>query len=136
MKMKTFEKWIEQNHPEAIEEGWMGKALLAGTAAAGLMAATTGLGAKTQAPGSAATSQEEDWDNDDDDDNSMQRHHQDLLAAAKRAGVPPREWNNLKGHKTGGVVVVVNGRRVPLTKAEQEEVKWAENMKKRMEMGR
>ena len=55
----------------------------------------------------------------------MNRYDQKLKIAAQRAGVPKSEWGRLKGHATGGVITVVNGRKVPLTPREQIDVKDA-----------
>lgn len=67
-------------------------------------------------PKSVSSSGYSEFDDDEDIRTSIRKQekdHLDLLAAAKRAGVPKNEWGRLNGHKTGGVVVTVNGRKVP-----------------------
>lgn len=85
----------------------------------------------------AATRNVEDEDEDDEDWDDVRgaRIAQEkaaarLLTAAKRAGVPEREWNNLRtDDAAGGVIVRVNGRDVPLTPKEREIVRDAKAQK-------
>lgn len=134
-----FSEWLEKRHPEILDESMLRNAALGLAAAGALWAGSRAISSAPHnpTPGTRNVSSDEadDWGDDEDDDDGMrrqQKHARDLLAAAKRAGVPKSEWNRLKGHKTGGVVVVVNGRRVPLTRAEQERVRQAEEMLRRM----
>jgi hypothetical protein len=127
--MKKFNEWLTEKDPNFLEEGF-GKNLLT---AALIGAAGYGAGAVHNARSvNTASVQDNEWDNDDDTTSRMNKHHRDLLAAAKRAGVPKSEWNKLRGEKRGGVVVSVNGRKVKLTKAEQEEVNFADQLRARM----
>ena len=77
---------------------------------------------------SAVTSQEDQ----DDDETGMINYDQKLKTAAQKAGVPKSEFGRLKGHATGGIVTVVNGRKVPLTRKEQRDVKAVEQLRKSM----
>jgi hypothetical protein len=127
--MKKFNEWLAEKDPNFLEEGF-GKNLLT---AALIGAAGYGAGAVHNARSVSPTSvQDNEWDNDDDTTSRMNKHSRDLLAAAKRAGVPKSEWNNLRGEKRGGVVVSVNGRKVKLTKAEQEKVNFADQLRRSM----
>jgi hypothetical protein len=133
--IKTFSEWMEERHPEAIEEGFF-KNLALGTA---LAAGAAGLGGKfLQGSGHptsgrpAAAAQEDDFDDDDDMERGVIAKEQKLRAAAQRVGIPRSQWNNLRGEMRGGVVTVVNGKTVPLTPAEKERVEWARGMQNRM----
>jgi len=55
-----------------------------------------------------------------------------LRAAADRAGIPKTQQSNLKGHMVGGVVVSVNSRKVRLTPDEAENLKFAQELARRM----
>jgi len=120
--IKTFQQYLEEYHPETIEEGWGRNLVTAGLIGmAGLGAA----GKTIDIVKSAVTSQE-----DQEDERGMNNYDQKLKTAAQKAGVPKSEWGKLKGHATGGIVTVVNGRKVPLTRKEQKDVRDA------MELGR
>ena len=128
--MKTFQQYLEDNHPETIEEG-LGKNLvtagligMAGLGAAGKIKPTIDI------VKSAVTSQEDQ--DKDDDERGMINYDQKLKIAAQKAKVPKSEWGKLKGHATGGIVTVVNGRKVPLTPKEQRDVKAVEQLRKSM----
>ena len=126
--MKTFKEYLEENHPETIEEGWgrnlvtLGLIGMAGLGAAGKIKPTIDI------VKSAVTSQEDQ----DDDETGMINYDQKLKTAAQKAGVPKSEFGRLKGHATGGIVTVVNGRKVPLTRKEQRDVKAVEQLRKSM----
>lgn len=127
--MKKFNEWLVEKDPNFLEEGF-GKNLLT---AALIGAAGYGAGAVYNSRSVNPTSvQDNKWDNDDDTTSRMSKHSRDLLTAAKRAGVPKSEWNKLRGEKKGGVVVSVNGRKVKLTKAEQEKVNFADQLRRSM----
>ena len=128
--MKTFKEYITENHPESIEEGAFRNAAtyalmgLGALGVAGKMPKVVTSAANTVK--SAVTSRFQDQDHDEEEDNittKMNRYDQKLKIAAQRAGVPKSEWGRLKGHATGGVITVVNGRKVPLTPREQIDVK-------------
>lgn len=106
--MKKFNEWLLEKHPEVVEEGW-GKNLitagLLGAAGMGMM----GKFDKVDNHKNAAVQQ---------NDLQLGKSHNELLQAAKRAGVPRSEWNKLRGEKRGGIIVSVNGRKVPLSKSE------------------
>lgn len=116
--MKTFKEWIEKNHPETIDESFWKKA----GAAALIAGALTGCVNKPQAHPSCTNSSYSQ---------RIEKSKQDLLIAAKKAGVPRDEWSKLKGQKVGGIVVVVNGRKVPLTNTEKNIVKAVEKIRDR-----
>jgi hypothetical protein len=128
--MKSFKEYIKEKHNEEIDESFLRKAgtaaLLAGALATGYKGVNRSL--HDLNPLKSSANSLEDWDDEKDE---MESHHKDLLIAAKKAGVPKSQWNNLKGQKVGGVVVSVNGRKVPLTPKEQQAVKWAENFSMR-----
>lgn len=128
-----FSEWVEKNHPEALEEGFLKNAALAlgtaGAIAAG--AAGMGRGFPSHNDRPSATRMDDDFD-DDGEERSMMAKEAKLKAAAQRVGIPKSQWNNLKGHMTAGVVTVVNGKKVPLTPKEAEEVKFAQELARRM----
>ena len=74
----------------------------------------------------------DDFDDEDSEEMSMTARAAKLKAAAQRVGIPKSQWNNLKGHMTGGVVTVVNGKKVPLTPREAEEVRFAQQLARSM----
>jgi hypothetical protein len=126
--MKTFQGWMEERHPEAIEEGFLKKAATAGILAGALMGGLKKFDAGAfHAPRATATSNDFDGKA-----SSMTAKEAKLQAAAQRVGIPRSQWNNLRGHMTGGVVTVVNGKKVPLTPKEAEQVKWTQDLGRRM----
>lgn len=118
--MKTFQEWMEERHPEAIEEGLMKKILLGGALAAAGVGALGGCEYEQPSKGhppavichGAAPPR--------------------LREAAKRAGIPESEWGKLRGEKIGNVYISVNGREVPLNKREKEHVQAVERLSHRM----
>lgn len=134
--MKTFQEWVEENHPETIEEGLFKNLALGAAIGAGAMGlAGKGLpSVQDLLPGRAAATQSQDDFDDDFDDEvaSVKSKEKKLRAAADRVGIPKNQQGNLKGHMVGGVVTVVNGKKVPLTPKEAESVKWAQNLARRM----
>lgn len=56
-----------------------------------------------------------------------------VIIAAKLAGVPKSEMGHLEGHAIGGEVVIVNGRRVPLTAKQKVNVQQARELKARFD---
>ena len=130
--MKTFKEYLKEKHQqEELDEGFLKKAGTAALLAGALVGGYKGL--KNQSFGPARSQAASIWDEEEAEDrDEVLQHQKDLLSAAKRAGVPQSQWNNLKGEKIGGVVVVVNGKKVPLTQEEKEEVSWAQNHRSRM----
>lgn len=126
--MKKFNEWLLEKHPEVVQEGW-GKNLitagLLGSAAMGMM----GKFDKVDNNKNAAVQQDDDIT---DEISELGKDHNDLLQAAKRAGVPRSEWNRLRGEKLGGVVVSVNGKRVPLSKSEIKHVRSVDRLRRSM----
>lgn len=128
--MKTFQQYLEENHPETIEEGW-GKNLItagligmAGLGAAGKIKPTIDLVKSAVTSGS--------HDEFDDEDREVSNYDQKLKIAAQKVGIPKSEYGRLKGHATGGIVTVVNGKKVPLTPKEQKYVRSIEQLRKSM----
>lgn len=121
--MKTFNEWLLEKDP-TIEEGW-GKNLIT----AGLLGAA-GLGminkSQNNASDSSTSSQKANISNIEGS------HQNDLLQAAKRAGVPKSEWNKLRAEKVGGIIISVNGRKVPLSKSEMQQVRVVNQIRNRM----
>jgi hypothetical protein len=130
--MKNFKEWLKEKDTELYEgilKGLANNKLARKILTAGAIAgAGYGLTKKLDLPNRITASYEED----EDDEDSLERKHAKLLAAAKRAGVPRSEWNNLEGSSRGGVVITVNGRKVPLTIIEKEEVEDAIKRARRM----
>jgi hypothetical protein len=129
--MKNFKEWLKEKDTELYEgilkslaNNKLARKVLTAGAIAG---AGYGLTKKLDLPNITAS-----YEEDEDDEDSLERKHAKLLAAAKKAGVPKSEWNNLKGSSRGGVVITVNGRKVPLTTQEKEEVEDAIKMARRM----
>ena len=129
-----FSEWVEKNHPEAIEEGFLKNAALALGTAGAIAAGAAGMGRGFTHDRPSATRMDDDFDDDDDDgeERSMMAKEAKLRAAAQRVGIPKSQWNNLKGHMTGGVVTVVNGKKVPLTPKEASHVKAVQELARRM----
>lgn len=127
--MKKFQEWVSEKHPEAIEEGFFKNAALAAAIGAGAM----GVGNRFMSPENpvSSTAQADDFD-DDDRMSSMGKKEAKLRAAADRVGIPKNQQGNLKGHMIGGIVVVVNKKRVPLTPKEAEHVKWTQELARSM----
>lgn len=129
-----FSDWVAENHPESLEEGFLKNAALALGTAGAIAAGASGMAGRghmsDQNRPSATRSVDED--EDEDEEHSMMAKEAMLKAAAKRVGIPKSQWNNLKGHMTGGVVTVVNGKKVPLTPKEAERVKFAQELAIRM----
>ena len=126
--MKTFQEYLKEK--ETIEEGW-GKNLvtagligMAGLGAAGKIKPTVNL------VKNAITSQVHD--EFDSEDREVSNYDQKLKTAAQKAGVPKSEYDRLKGQSTGGIVTVVNGRKVPLTPKEQNHVRAIEQLRNSM----
>lgn len=135
--MKTFQEWMADNHPEELDEGFMKNLALAGALAAGAAGAAGWAGGnKTSAPERPTASQTQDQDDFDQDFDSeeagMVAKEAKLRAAAQKVGIPRSQWGNLKGHMTGGVVTVVNGKRVPLTPKEAAHLKSIQELGRRM----
>lgn len=135
--MKTFSEWMVERHPEELDEGFMKNLALAGALAAGAAGAAGWAGGdKTAAPERPTASQTQDQDDFDQDFDSeeagMVAKEAKLRAAAQKVGIPRSQWGNLKGHMIGGVVTVVNGKRVPLTPKEAEHVKAMQELGRRM----
>jgi hypothetical protein len=126
--MKNFKEWLLEKDPEIVEEGW-GKNLitagLLGAAGMGMM----GKFDKVDNNKNAVVQQDDDTD---DEISELGKSHNDLLQAAKRAGVPRSEWNRLRGEKRGGIVITVNGRKVPLNKSEIEHVRSIDQLRRSM----
>ena len=129
--MKNFKEWLLEKDPEIVEEGW-GKNLitagLLGAAGMGMMGKFDSAN-KVDNNKNAAVQQDDDID---DKISELGKSHNDLLQAAKRAGVPRSEWNRLRGEKRGGIVISVNGRKVPLNKSEIEQVRYFDQLRRRM----
>ncbi len=130
-----FSEWVAENHPESLEEGFFKNAALALGAAGAIAAGASGLGGKglvghQNRP--SATRMADDFDDEDSEEMSMTARAAKLKAAAQRVGIPKSQWNNLKGHMTAGVVTVVNGKKVPLTPKEAEEVRFAQQLARSM----
>lgn len=131
--MKTFSEWMAERHPESIDEGFFKNAALALGAAGAIAAGAAGLGgpAATHHPDRPAAASHDD-DDFDREEASMVAKEDKLRAAAQRVGIPRSQWNNLKGHMTGGIVTVVNGKRVPLTPKEAAHVKAVQELARSM----
>ena len=129
--MKKFNEWLLEKHPEVVEEGF-GKNLitagLLGAAGMGIMGKFDNAN-KVDNNKNAAVQQDDDID---DEISELGKSHNDLLQAAKRAGVPRSEWNRLRGEKRGGIVVSVNGRKVPLSKSEIKHVNAVDHIRRSM----
>ena len=131
--MKTFREWASEKHPEAIEEGFLKNAALAAAIGAGAM----GVGNRFMSPENpvSSTAQADDFEDEDEDEDrmsSMRKKEAKLRAAADRVGIPKNQQGNLKGHMIGGIVVVVNGKKGPLTPKEAEHVKWTQELARSM----
>lgn len=134
--MKTFQEWMVERHPEELDEGFMKNVALAGALAAGAAGAAGWMGGgKAAAPDRPTASQTQDQDDFDDFDSEeagMMAKEAKLRAAAQKVGIPRSQWGNLKGHMIGGVVTVVNGKRVPLTPKEASHVKAVQELGRSM----
>lgn len=133
--MKTFHEWMADNHPETLDEGLLKNVALAGALAAGVAGASGWMGdgkATHSGRSTASQAQDEDEDNFDNEEDGIMAKEAKLRAAAQRVGIPKSQWNNLRGHMTGGIVTVVNGKRVPLTPKEAAEVKAVQELARRM----
>jgi hypothetical protein len=128
--MKTFQQYLEENHPETIEEGWGKNLVTAGLIGMAGLGAAGKIQPTINAVKSAVTSDFQD--EFDDEDAEMNNYDQKLKIAAQKAGVPKSEFNRLKGHSTGGIVTIVNGKKVPLTPKEQKHVKSIEQLRRSM----
>ena len=130
-----FSEWVAEKHPESLEEGFLKNAALALGAAGAIAAGASSMGVRNLTPQSrpSATRMADDFDDDmDSEERSIVAKEAKLRAAAQRVGIPKSQWNNLKGHMTGGVVTVVNGKKVPLTPKEAKKVRFAQELAKRM----
>lgn len=131
-----FSEWVEKNHPESIEEGFLKNAALALGAAGAIAAGASAIGGRgmnSHQNRPSATRIDDDFDDDDDDgERSMMAKEAKLRSAAQRVGIPKSQWNNLKGRMIGGVVTVVNGKKVPLTPKEASHVKAVQELARRM----
>jgi len=122
--MKSFHEWVAEKNPEAIEEGFFKNLALGASIGAGAM----GLGGKFlkghghPTSNRAAATQSDDYDEDDGERGMLQKERL-LRAAAQKVGIPRSQWNNLQGRMVGGIVVTVNGKKVPLTPKEAQHVK-------------
>lgn len=136
--MKTFQEWMVERHPEELDEGFVKNLALAGALAAGAAGlagrGVGGSGHTSPVHGRPAASQtQDDFDQDfDREEDAMAAKEAKLRAAAQRVGIPKSQWGNLKGHMTGGVVTVVNGKRVPLTPKEAAHVKAVQELARSM----
>lgn len=121
-------------HPESIEEGFLKNMVIGGALAASAAGAMGWGGGKDAHPDRpSATQGQDDFDQDfDREEDAMMAKEAKLRAAAQRVGIPRNQWNNLKGHMIGGVVTVVNGKRVPLTPKEAEHVKAVQDLARSM----
>jgi hypothetical protein len=128
-KMKTFQEWMEDNHPESIDEGLLNKIVLGGALAAGAAGALGWGGNVSDHSGRPGVTRNDDMDEEEDE---MEAKSAKLQAAAQRVGIPRSQWGKLKGHMTGGIVTVVNGKRVPLTPREAAEVKAVQKLARSM----
>jgi hypothetical protein len=128
-----FSEWVEKNHPEALDEGFIKKAALALGAAGAIAAGASGIGrGLTSHHDRPSATRMDDFEDEDSEEMSMTAQAAKLKAAAQRVGIPKSQWNNLKGHMKGGVVTVVNGKKVPLTPKEAEEVRFAQQLARSM----
>lgn len=126
---------MADNHPETLDEGLLKNVALAGALAAGVAGASGWMGdgkATHSGRSTASQAQDEDEDNFDNEEDGIMAKEAKLRAAAQRVGIPKSQWNNLRGHMTGGIVTVVNGKRVPLTPKEAAEVKAVQELARRM----
>lgn len=135
--MKPFSEWMAESHPEELDEGFTKNAALAGALAAGAAGAMGWVGSgKATTPDRPTASQpqdEEDFDQDfDREEDAMMAKEAKLRAAAQKVGIPRSQWGNLKSHMIGGVVTVVNGKRVPLTPKEAAHVKDVQDLARSM----
>jgi hypothetical protein len=134
--MKSFHEWVAERHPESIEEGFFKNLALGAALGAGAMGMGGKLLPKSIYPTTnraAATARADEMDDDFDDEiSSVKSKEAKLRAAADRVGIPKAQQSNLKGHMVGGVVVSVNGRKVRLTPDEAENVKFAQELARRM----
>jgi len=130
--MKTFSEWMAESHPEPIEEGFLKNMVIGGALAAGAAGAMGWGGGKAATPERPAAAHAQEEDDFDGEEDGMVAKEAKLRAAAQRVGIPKNQWNNLKGHMTGGVVVVVNGKRVPLTPKEAEHVNAVQELARSM----
>ena len=130
--MKNFKEWLEQEHPETIEEGFFKNLALGSALAAGAMGMAGKFNQNTHhAPSRTTASQSQD-DDFDDEVASVQGKDAKLRAAADRVGIPKNRQNNLKGHMVGGIVIMVNGKKVPLTPKEANHVRAVQNLARSM----
>jgi len=131
--MKNFNEWLMEKDKE-LYEGIIGNLAnsksIRKLIAAGAIA-SAGYGLATDKPNNTDKTSVNDFEDEDGFDN-MENHQKKLLAAAKRAGVPSNEWNRLKGQSRGGVIITVNGRKVPLTQKEKQDVNAAIELARRM----
>jgi hypothetical protein len=131
--MNTFHEWMADNHPDTLDEGFLKNAALAGAMAAGVAGATGWMGGENAGnPNRTSASQTQEEDDFDDEEAGVMAKEAKLQAAAQRVGIPRSQWGRLKGHMTGGIVTVVNGRRVPLTPREAAEVKAVQELARGM----
>jgi len=130
--MKTFQEWVGENHPDTIEEGFFKNLALGAMLGAGAM----GVGGKMlpKIPNllHGHASAHADVDDDEDEGRGIEAKKRKLQAAAQKAGIPRSQWGNLKGHMTGGIVTIVNGKKVPLTPKEAESVRWTREVSRSM----
>jgi hypothetical protein len=121
--MKTFGEWLRERDPSLMESVESRRSFLGGLAAAGALAAT-----------GCYRGRGEDCEDEEEDDEyrGVLAKEQKLRAAAERVGIPRDQQRNLRGQMVGGIVVVVNGRRVPLTPKEAQHVKAMQEIAKRM----
>jgi hypothetical protein len=132
--MKTFQEWVAEKHPEAIEEGFFKNLALGAAIGAGAMGVGNRLMSSPSNPTpdrSSATARADDFD-DDEGVASVRKNEAKLRAAADRVGIPKNQQRSLKGHMVGGIVTVVNGKRVPLTPKEAEHVKAVQELARSM----
>jgi len=126
--MKTFQEYLKEK--ETIEEGWGKNLVTAGLIGMAGLGAAGKIKPTIDAVKSSVTSSSQD--EFDDEESEVSNYDQKLKIAAQKAGVPKSEYGRLKGHATGGIVTVVNGRKVPLTPKEQKHVKAIEQLRKSM----
>jgi hypothetical protein len=127
--MKTFHEWVEENHPGTIEEGFFKNLALGAMLGAGAMGVGGKMLPKMPNPLRGHASAAADID---DEGRGIEAKEKKLQSAARRVGIPRSQWGNLRGHMTGGVVTIVNGKKVPLTPEEAETVRWARDLSRRM----
>lgn len=125
-----FSEWLEKNHPESLDEVSLRNTMLALGAAGALAAGASGLIGKSER--GAYQNRSTIADEFDDEVSSVEAQEKKLRDAAQKVGIPKSQWNNLRGTMIGGVVTVVNGKKVPLTPEEAENVKFAQELGRRM----